>query len=147
MGLEDGFSGGCQCGACRFTVMPGPVNQTVCHCAMCRRAVSNAFAPLADVAEDRVTWDGTPKTYASSNIAERGFCATCGSPLFYRRPGTGMIEIMAGALDAPDLYAPIRNHGAESRLDWLATLATIPSRDTFFSNGETVTSHQHEATG
>ena len=144
MALEDGFSGGCQCGACRFTVSAGPVNQTVCHCRMCRRAVSNAFAPLADVAEGRVTWQGTPATYASSNIAERGFCGTCGAPLFYRRPGTGVIEFMAGALDKPEQYAPIRNHGSESRLPWLDALDTIPSRETFFSKGETVTSHQYE---
>ena len=142
--LDQGFTGGCQCGACRFTVTPGPVNQTVCHCRMCRRAVSNAFAPLADVDETRVAWTGTPKTYASSDIAERGFCATCGSPLFYRRPGTGVIEFMAGALDDPERYTPIRNHGAESKLDWPDTLATLPSRDTVFSNGETVTSYQHE---
>ena len=57
---------------------------------------------------------------------------------------TGVIEFMAGALDDPERYTPIRNHGAESKLDWPDTLATLPSRDTVFSNGETVTSYQHE---
>ena len=141
-GLEDGFSGGCQCGAVRFTVAPGPVNQTICHCRMCQRAVSNAFAPLADVADDRVTWDCAPKCYASSNIAERGFCETCGAPLFYRRPGTGIIEFMAGALDQPERYAPIANHGIESRLAWPETLRNIDDKETFFTEGETVVSHQ-----
>ncbi len=37
--LEDGFTGGCQCGACRFTVAPGPVFASLCHCRMCQRTV------------------------------------------------------------------------------------------------------------
>ena len=141
-GLEAGFTGGCQGGEIRFSVAPGPVHQTVCHCRMCQRAVSNAFAPLADVDETRVTWAGTPKIYASSNIAERGFCATCGAPLFYRRPGTGVIEFMAGALDTPEAYQPIANHGVESRLPWSTTLPTLTDKETFFTKGETVKSHQ-----
>ena len=140
--LEEGFSGGCQCGAIRFNVAPGPVHQTVCHCRMCQRAVSNAFAPLADVDEERVTWNGKPKIYASSNIAERGFCEICGSPLFYRRPGTGIIEFMVGALDQPELYAPIANHGVESRLDWSKSLSCLKDKETFFTEGEVIKSHQ-----
>ena len=39
--------------------------------------------------------------YRSSSTAERGFCATCGSSVFWR-PGHGRhISIMAGTLDAP----------------------------------------------
>lgn len=142
MDLTGGFEGGCQCGACRYAVAPGPVHMTVCHCRMCQRATSNAFAPLADVEETRVTWTGTPKTYASSNIAERGFCAACGSPLFYRRPGTGVIEFMAGSLDHPERYAPVANHGVESRHDWLDALAGLPMKDTFFTEGEVMRSNQ-----
>jgi hypothetical protein len=137
-----GFTGRCQCGACRFAVTAGPAQVTVCHCRMCQRATGNAFAPLLEVCEARVSWTGTPATWASSSIAERGFCATCGSPLFYRRPGGGTIEFMAGSLDRPDLYDPAWNHGVESRLPWLARLGDLPDRETFLAAGETVLSHQ-----
>jgi hypothetical protein len=138
------FAGGCQCGACRFEVAAGPAQLSVCHCRMCQRASGNAFAPLIEVATDRVRWTGTPATFASSNIAERGFCARCGTPLFYRQTGRTTIEFMAGSLDRPEDYDPAANHGTESRLPWLARLATLPGRETTLASGTTLASHQSE---
>lgn len=139
-----GFAGGCQCGACRFDVAPGPAQVSVCHCRMCQRATGNAFAPLLEVAETRVAWAGTPATFASSNIAQRGFCGRCGTPLFYRDLRGGTIEFMAGCLDRPQTFDPRSNTGTESRLSWLAGLAALPDRETAPTPGETVVSHQSE---
>jgi hypothetical protein len=111
---------------------------------MCQRASGNAFAPLIEVATDRVRWTGTPATWTSSNIAERGFCAGCGTPLFYRQTGRTTIEFMAGSLDRPEDYDPAANHGTESRLPWLARLAALPSRETTLAPGTTLVSHQSE---
>ena len=128
--LENGFTGGCQCGAIRYCVAPGPVRQSVCHCRMCQRATSNAFAPLAEATHDRITWDGTPAVFASSNLGERGFCADCGAPIFLRSPGGSTTEFMAGSLDEPQRFRPTYNYGTESRLP----------------QGETLTSNQFEPT-
>lgn len=136
------FAGGCQCGARRFEVSAGPARLSVCHCRMCQRATGNAFAPLIEVAEARVRWTGAPATWASSNIAERGFRGIRGSPLFLRSSGTGTIEFMVGSLAHPAHYAPAWNHGVESRLPWLATLDDLPDRETFFHAGEIIVSHQ-----
>ena len=52
-----------------------------------------------------VSWTGEQHitTYASSDIAERGFCAKCGSNLFYRLlapgPYQGFTSIAFGILD------------------------------------------------
>ena len=111
---------------------------------MCQRATGNAFAPLIEVASARVTWTGTPATWASSSIAERGFCAVCGSPLFYRQTGGATIELMAGGLDRPETFDPASNHGTESRLPWLARLSALPDRETVLAPGATLVSHQME---
>ena len=37
--------------------------------------------------------------FASSDDAQRGFCGTCGSALFWRPWGRDHVEIMAGAFD------------------------------------------------
>lgn len=138
------FDGACQCGAVKYSVAPGPARQTVCHCRMCQRATGNAFAPLMEVDNDRITWDGYAKTYASSNVAERGFCDACGTPLFYRRKGGDSTEFMVGTIDTKIDYRPIANHGAESRLGWVFGLASVTEKETFFTEGETVVSHQYE---
>jgi hypothetical protein len=39
--------------------------------------------------------------FRSSDIAERGFCAKCGSSLFWRPVSGTRVSIMAGAIDLP----------------------------------------------
>jgi hypothetical protein len=139
---EPEVTGGCQCGRVRYTVAAGPAKATVCHCRMCQRATGNAFAPLLEVMTSAVAWECEPAVWASSTLAERGFCATCGTPVFYRGIGRDTTEFMAGTLDPAFAYRPIANHGVESRVDWLAGLAALRDRETFLAEGATLVSHQ-----
>jgi hypothetical protein len=139
---EPEVTGACQCGAVRFTIAAGPAKSTVCHCRMCQRAAGNAFAPLLEVMHDAVTWHGAPAVWASSNLAKRGFCATCGTPVFYRGIGRDTVELMAGTLDPAFRYDPIANHGVEARVGWLAGLGEKVDRETFLPEGATVISCQ-----
>jgi Uncharacterized conserved protein len=122
------FSGGCQCGAVRYRVSAGPAKDCVCHCRMCQRATGNAFAPLVEVKADRVSWEGTPAEWASSSVAWRGFCPTCGTPLYFRSDDT--IEFMAGTLVAGTAFDPVYNASVESRVGWLDALTHAPSKTT-----------------
>ena len=62
---------------------------------------------------------GAISTFASSDIAERGFCAECGTPLTYRGLGSERISVTLGSLDDPDAVEPETQLGVESRLRWL----------------------------
>jgi hypothetical protein len=139
---EPATSGGCQCGAVRYTIDAGPAKSTVCHCRMCQRATGNAFAPLFEVMASAVRWTDTPATWASSKECARGFCAICGTPLFYRGIARDTVEFMAGTLQPGFTYRPIANHGVESRMGWLGTLHSLDDRETFFAPGDTITSRQ-----
>jgi len=44
-------------------------------------------------------FDGPVTSYASSEHADRGFCATCGTHLFYFAKGAGIHAIPIGLLD------------------------------------------------
>lgn len=116
--------GGCQCGAVRYRIAAGPMKSVLCHCRMCQRATGNAFAPLLEVPSDRIAWHGTPAAWASSDLATRGFCPTCGTPLFYRSGDT--TEIMAGTLAPGFSFRPLEQIAVESRRDWLAGLPLLP---------------------
>lgn len=92
--------GGCLCGAVRYEAR-GPLrNVSYCHCGQCRRT-SGHFVAATAVPTDRLeltkstglTW------YRSSDTAERGFCARCGSSLFWRPRSGSHVSIMAGTLD------------------------------------------------
>ena len=92
-------TGGCLCGAVRFTVA-GPMRPVVaCHCGQCRRATGN-YVAATSAPRDAVRVTGAVTWYASSDAARRGFCGICGSNLFWDGAGAAL-SIMAGALDDP----------------------------------------------
>lgn len=94
--------GSCLCGAVRFAVdgeLPAP---DACHCTTCRKHSGHFFVstdlPRASVTihgAERVTW------FASSEKVRRGFCATCGSSLFWDPIHKDFIAIAMGAFDKP----------------------------------------------
>lgn len=97
-------SGRCLCGAITFTVT-GPIRDvTNCHCHRCRRwtghhmaASDAAVADLAIADADQLlTW------FFPVPDAGYGFCARCGSSLFWQSTETPeRMSICAGVLEAP----------------------------------------------
>lgn len=83
MGEVARASGGCLCGAVRYTAVPEKPEMDVCHCRMCRRWSGGVLmsVPCNDlVIED----ERALGRYASSEWAERLFCKECGTSLFWR---------------------------------------------------------------
>jgi hypothetical protein len=50
------YSGGCQCGAIRFSTIELIDNAHICHCRMCQKAVGNYFAALVSAPKDKLKW-------------------------------------------------------------------------------------------
>lgn len=109
--------GGCQCGAKRFGLNTQAYEAYYCHCRMCQRAVGNVFAAFVNVAKADLTWEKSgPDIYHSSKIAERGFCAQCGTPLSFSFPDLDRMDLMVGAFDDPSIFKPTSHFGVEGRL-------------------------------
>jgi len=120
-------TGGCQCGAVRYAMYVAPQNAHVCHCRMCQKAVGNFFAALVGAPNDRLVWTrGEPATFHSSDLAERGFCAQCGTPLFYRSVSGTRTGLTIGSLDDPNVAPPQVQVGMEGRHAFLDGLAALP---------------------
>ncbi|MBB5047782.1 hypothetical protein HNR60_002539 [Rhodopseudomonas rhenobacensis] len=142
------LTGGCQCGAIRFALRAPPEIVSICHCRMCQKASGAPFAAFAEIAREDFAWTrGQPAAFRSSSIAERGFCAACGTPLSYRRLAGASIEIMTGTFDRPELLVPTLQFGTESRLGWVGSIAGLPSKTTLQNYGAerlaSVVSYQH----
>ena len=142
------LTGGCQCGAVRFALSAAPVKVSICHCRMCQKASGAPFASFADIDRGDFGWTrGKPAAFRSSSIAERDFCAACGTPLTFRRIDGPHIEIMTGTFDRPDRLVPIRQYGTEARLGWVVAIANLPSQTTLQSYSQEklgdIVSHQH----
>ncbi len=101
---------------------------------------------FAGVRLDQLVWTrGKPKVFTSSAIAERGFCAECGTPLTYRVLDRDRVAVTIGSLDAPAAVAPTVQYGVESKLAWLDSISVLPPRDVkaFVGAGADVASRQH----
>lgn len=97
-------TGGCLCGAVRFTARGVGEAFGACHCDMCRRWTGSALLGIT-VPEGNVTWDGEEHIARrrSSAWAERAWCAECGSGLWFRvtieSPYLGNLELPIGLFD------------------------------------------------
>jgi hypothetical protein len=94
--------GSCLCGAVRIEVEGELPTPDACHCTQCR-AQSGHYWASTDVPRDalRVTGEANVRWYQSSQRVRRGFCATCGSILFWDPIGRDKIAIGMGAFEPP----------------------------------------------
>jgi hypothetical protein len=123
-------TGGCQCGALRFEVRGDPRRISACHCRMCQRAVGAPFGIYAVFAPEQVTWTTARDRarWASSNVAARGFCSDCGTPLTYEANDGKTIDILSAVFDDPTDLGPNVAIGVEGKLPWTDGLASLPGR-------------------
>jgi hypothetical protein len=92
-------SGGCLCGAVRFSASPADNEVGVCHCSMCRRWSAGPFMVRDCGTTLKVEDEAKVGAYRSSEWAERGFCKTCGTPLYYRLIDRNSYFVSAEAFD------------------------------------------------
>jgi hypothetical protein len=110
------LSGGCLCGAVRYTVTPES-DEAYCHCRMCQLAFGNTRVPWVNVFQRKIAWQGEPKLYASSKFALRGFCGTCGTPLSFAYVGSERMDLAVGSFDDPAALRPVSHFATESRVE------------------------------
>jgi len=114
------WTGGCLCGAVRYEARVVDSENWYCHCRMCQKATGSVVSTSAIVPKTKLHMiKGDPKFYQSSQFVERGFCADCGSPMFFRPTKEDWISILSGTLDDPELAPPQGHYGVESRVSWL----------------------------
>lgn len=102
---------GCLCGAVRITIDAEPIAARMCWCRLCQYLGGGGSTVNVGFPSDKVTTIGDVRwhdsTADSGNAMKRGFCPTCGTPLFSiaeSRPHLTFIR--AGALGDPALLAP-----------------------------------------
>ena len=101
------LTGGCLCGAVRFTAEVAQKKAGICHCEMCRRWTGSALIGIT-VPKEKIDWQGVEKIAEkqTSAWAKRAWCADCGSNLFFEvtleGEWSGGQEIPLGLFDDPN---------------------------------------------
>jgi hypothetical protein len=126
-------SGRCICGAVAFDVNGTLRDVHLCHCTECRRWAGHVWAASAalmeelEFTEDRgLRWIDSPD---SVHDARRGFCAECGSSLFWQVPGSATVSLAAGCLDGPTGLRTTEQIWVASAGDYYEVDDRIPSQE------------------
>lgn len=98
------ISGGCQCGAVRYSLRAAPVVFYLCHCTECQKQSSSAFGESAKVRAQDIEITGILGVYGtvadSGNAKHCEFCSKCGTRLFHGRwPEAETFNLKGGTLD------------------------------------------------
>jgi hypothetical protein len=129
--MASNLTGGCQCGAVRYEWTTRPGHSSVCYCRMCQKASGQAMMGFTGGKREHLVWTrGQPAVFKSSNLAERGFCRDCGTPLTYAFEGTGRISVTINSLDDPETMPPTKQYGTESKVSWLDGIHALPGQRT-----------------
>ena len=114
------LTGGCLCGAIRYSADTMPFASDYCHCTQCRRSSGGPVGVWMDFKAEQVSWSGAqPKEYESSQHVNRGFCSECGSSLSYNHnQHPEYLSLTVATLDNPALVTPTYHIFTDSQIPW-----------------------------
>ncbi len=125
----DRIHGQCLCGAVRFNYKPPSLWSSHCHCSLCRRAHGAAFVTWVGTAEDGFQFEQQHdlKWYQSSADSRRGFCARCGSTLFFQSSRwPGEMHIVRTALQEDVDIEPQAHSYWDTHVNWYPFNDNLP---------------------
>jgi hypothetical protein len=125
------LTGGCLCGAVRYTCGAEPVVSGHCHCRDCQRATGAAFLSGLAVPQDALEVTGAVTYFdtenESGNTSSRGFCPECGARILGRSTGMpGLVMVHATSLDDPSRFQPTMHIFMASAQPWDTPVDDLP---------------------
>lgn len=125
-------TGGCICGAIRYTLDEDPVTVRLCWCRDCQYwAGGNASLNLR-MRQSAVQVQGAPKSWGSradsGNHMRRSFCGECGTQLFSQADeNTEFMVVRAGTLDDGNGIRPLAAIWTDSAPAWAQIDPELPT--------------------
>lgn len=118
------ITGGCLCGAIRYTVSAPVSGLRACHCTHCQKTSGTGSSVNAVISgKDFAITQGTPKRYVakadSGRTLLRYFCGDCGSPIYSQREASPeRIVVRAGSFDDSSAMKITTNIWTKSARPW-----------------------------
>ena len=125
----DFATGSCLCGSVRYKVQGRLRDVVICHCVFCRRMNTHVGAYTSCAVGDlQIESQRTLRWHRSSPKARRGFCAKCGTALFWEPTPLTHISISAGSLNEPTGLKIKEHHCSAQKGDYYDITDGLPQR-------------------
>jgi hypothetical protein len=120
-------TGGCYCGRVRYRAHGVNRQVTECHCSQCRKQAGHRYASAgARTADIEIAGAGNLTWFRASPDAERGFCSTCGSHLFWKQSRDGHTSSLAASVDPPSGLRMAKHIFVEDKGDYYEITDGLP---------------------
>lgn len=127
--MSDVHHGSCHCGAVRYEATAPLRDVLACHCSQCRKWSGHYWsATSVPLDRFRMTEDRGLAWYRASDVAERGFCRSCGSSLFWKPDGEYRISFSPASLDGPTGLKTTHHWHRDDAGDYYAPEGPPPER-------------------
>lgn len=122
------YTGGCLCGAVRYSFEGEPLLTAVCHCTHCQKHSGGAFSVVAVVPDSAYVQTGDTRIFKdigdSGKAVYRHFCGQCGSPIIsVAEAFAGVTIVKVGTLDQASRLTPTQEAYCGSAMAWMPALA------------------------
>ena len=125
-------TGQCLCGAVAFTAQLPSLWMAHCHCTRCQRAHGAGFVTWVGLAADRVSINDPSQAlrwFSHPGGGDRGFCARCGSSLFFKSgQWPGELHIARALFTGPLDREPQMHGYYDTHVDWISLADELPTK-------------------
>jgi hypothetical protein len=126
------ITGGCLCGAVRYTVSAEPITTAICWCRDCQHFAAGSGTVNVVFPVEAVKLSGPLRDYSSTadsgNRMHRQFCERCGTPVTSASEARPHLVILrAGTLDDPEVARPALTIWTESAPSWACMHEGLPT--------------------
>jgi hypothetical protein len=127
------LSGGCRCGAVRFSVTDAFEYGAICHCSECRKTTGSAFKPFLGIRREELRIEtGTEEIAIFGDAAGHDArCARCGCFLYSLVREGEYVHLAMGALIDSPTRRPDHHIFVGSKADWDEIRDALPQFDEY----------------
>jgi len=137
------LSGGCACGAVRYTVRGTPIFVNNCHCTLCQKQTGSTSVVNMFFETERLMQHSGETTRHAVKSGSGGDhvivrCAACGTAMwsFYPRLGELGAGIRAGTLDDPGEVTPDAAIFVAHKMPWVTLPDSLPHFEAAYNPAE-----------
>ncbi|MFY0612555.1 MAG: GFA family protein [Hyphomicrobiaceae bacterium] len=119
-----GYTGGCQCGAVRYTWSTKRITAYACHCRECQKQSASAFAISVPAWARDLDVSGPLQAYErgtdSGSTTNCWFCQTCGTRIYHQSARSSeMVTLKGGTLDNALELQPVAHLWVSRQHRWV----------------------------
>ena len=122
------LSGGCLCGAVRYSVADEFLYAANCHCSDCRRATGSAFKPFAGIEREKfaLTKGEDGLLLFGDEKGHDAHCKQCGSLLYSLVRDGAFVHVAMGTLADDPTIRPSEHIFVGSKAPWFTITDDLP---------------------